>query len=154
MNVIHDEYASNSYETLINDCEVRDTDDNVVVTCSNGSVISDADVESVLDLDDSLMSKENDVSILNDTEVQSNSGVDYSMNDNANSVSISNVKGIRKLYPSNMIVSHLNVNSLSRKFDEVSNMIVCSGFEVVALSETKLDSSFQTSLYEIENYVM
>ena len=53
-----------------------------------------------------------------------------------------------------MIVSHLNVNSLSRKFDEVSTMIVCSGFEVVALSETKLDSSFQTSLYEIEKYVM
>ena len=40
------------------------------------------------------------------------------------------------------------------KFQEISNLLHESSFDALLLSETKLDSSFQNSLYEIDDYVM
>ena len=53
-----------------------------------------------------------------------------------------------------MIISHINVNSLKSKFNEVQELVVRSKFEVLVLSETKLDESYQDALYEIDNYNM
>ena len=61
---------------------------------------------------------------------------------------------LRCTYRKNLILSHLNVNSLSLKRTEVSDLLVRSKFEVLVLSETKLDNSHNSALFEIENYCM
>lgn len=61
---------------------------------------------------------------------------------------------LRNMYRNNMIIGHLNVNSLNSKFSEMSDLIVRSNFEVMVISETKLDESFSDALFEIENYSM
>jgi hypothetical protein len=110
--------------------------------------------------------EEPDVSILSDDRVAEdvnivemrNENVDrteieINVNDQRNSVE-NEIENIRCKYRNNMIVSHLNVNSLNLKFNEVHDLIVRSKFEVIVLSETKLDESYQNALYEIESYNM
>ena len=64
------------------------------------------------------------------------------------------IKAIRNEYPSNVIVTHLNVNSLHTKIDEIRDLLVASKFDMMVLSETKLDNSFQDALLDIRNYSM
>ena len=65
-----------------------------------------------------------------------------------------NVKVYRQMYPRNLIVSHLNVNSLRLKINKISVLLFNSRFKVLVLSETKLDSSHSNSLYKMNGYTM
>jgi hypothetical protein len=65
---------------------------------------------------------------------------------------LENINFLKNKYPKNTIISHLNVNSLQQKFNEVKDLLKHSNFDVMVLSETKLDSSRRNALYEIENY--
>ena len=51
-----------------------------------------------------------------------------------------------------MVVASLNINSLLRHHDELSNFLFEKGFHVLALNETKLDSKISKDLLKIENY--
>ena len=53
-----------------------------------------------------------------------------------------------------MILGHLNVNSFAMKSQEIANLIHECQLDALMLSETKLDSSFQDSVFELNNYVM
>ena len=64
------------------------------------------------------------------------------------------IKSIRNEYPNNVIVAHLNVNSLQMKFNEIHDLLASSKFDMMVLSETKLDGSFQDSLFDVKNYSM
>ena len=76
-------------------------------------------------------------------------------NEPENHVEIQNeIRKVRCTYMNNMIISHLNVNSINQKFNEVKDLIVRSKFEVIILSETKIDDSYRDALFEIENYNM
>ena len=59
---------------------------------------------------------------------------------------------IRKCNMNNVIISHLNVNSLSSKFCEIKELLNVCRFEVLVLSETKLDASFKQATLDIEGY--
>ena len=94
-----------------------------------------------------------------DTDVPFNNDICNLFNTNAEACvnshdCIREIEKLRNRYRENMFISHLNVNSLYLKFSEVSDLIVRSKFEVVVLSETKLDESYRSALFEIDNYCM
>ena len=64
------------------------------------------------------------------------------------------IEKVRCTFRNNMIIGHLNVNSLNLKFKEVKDLIVRCKFEVMVLTETKLDDSYRDALFEIDNYDM
>ena len=51
-----------------------------------------------------------------------------------------------------MVVASLNINSLLRHHDELSNFLFEKGIHILALNETKLDSKICKDLLKIENY--
>ena len=51
-----------------------------------------------------------------------------------------------------MVVASLNINSLLRHHDELSNFLFEKGIHVLALNETKLYSKISKDLLKIENY--
>lgn len=88
-----------------------------------------------------------------DPEYVNVDGTNESDSNNGDSLA-SNEINLRDKYKDNVIISHLNVNSLYVKFQEVSDLIIRSKFEVTVISETKLDNSCQDALFQIENYTM
>ena len=62
------------------------------------------------------------------------------------------VQDIRDRYSKNVIISHLNVNSVGSKFDEIQELQRKCKLDVLVLSETKLDNSFKQQILEIEGY--
>ena len=50
-----------------------------------------------------------------------------------------------------IIVTHLNINSIRNKFEEFKDLVInCADIAVV--SETKINSSFTTSQFEMEGF--
>lgn len=63
-----------------------------------------------------------------------------------------NVHSLRKNYLNNIIIGHLNINSLSTKICEIKELQSVCKFDVLVLSETKLDGSFKQEPLNIEGY--
>ena len=150
--------------TIEND-NVNDDHDNVSMGNLNRNY-EDHDSSMNSSLAGDMITNESDVSIIENVEISitenvENDDINHDVNnmqnyDETNLIN-DNVNGTRNLrnsYPENMIIGHLNVNSLGMKFMEVSDLVVNGRFEVLVLSETKLDNSNRDSLYEIENYSM
>jgi len=51
----------------------------------------------------------------------------------------------------NLVFAHLNVNSLKKKHAEI-HLLVSGNIDVMFLSETKLDNTYTSSMFAIENY--
>ena len=51
-----------------------------------------------------------------------------------------------------LIFAHLNVNSLRNKFLEISTILANGYCDIFALSETKLDDSFSSSIFQVSNF--
>ena len=51
------------------------------------------------------------------------------------------LKNVRVSYPNNIIIGHLNINSIRNKFEMLS-MSVAQCVAILMFSETKLDSTF------------
>ena len=64
------------------------------------------------------------------------------------------VKKFRDESIRNFIFGHLNVNWLSSKCIEVKEVLLEGKIDFLALTETKLNSSFPTSQFAVENYVI
>ena len=67
---------------------------------------------------------------------------------------ISDLKKLRYCYPKNIIIGHININSLRNKYDPIRSVLqngLCDNF---TLSETKLDESFPTAQFHIPNFVL
>ena len=58
----------------------------------------------------------------------------------------SEVVTLRHMYPENMIIGHLNVNSLGMKYQEIAELLKESSLDALMMSETKLDKQ-QKILY-------
>ena len=56
------------------------------------------------------------------------------------------LKNINKL-----VISHLNINSLSNKFDQLK-LIIKNKVDILVITETKLDSSFPDSQFIIDGF--
>ena len=58
---------------------------------------------------------------------------------------------IRKKYVKNVVIGHLNINSLANKFDALT-LIIKDRLDILVLVETKLDDSFTDRKFIIEGY--
>ena len=54
------------------------------------------------------------------------------------------LKNLRVSYPNNIIIGHLNINSIRNKFEMLS-LSVAQYVDILMLSETKLDSTFPST---------
>ena len=66
---------------------------------------------------------------------------------------ITNIKKIRSENIGNVIIGTLNINSLSSKFDDLK--VLTSGiFDILIITETKLDETYPISQFHINGYSM
>ena len=49
-------------------------------------------------------------------------------------------------------IAHLNVNSVLKHIDEIKSLLICNNIHILALNETKIDSSIFDSEVNIDNY--
>ena len=61
------------------------------------------------------------------------------------------LKGLRLSNPKNVILSYLNVNSITNKFENLQE-IIKQNADVLAVAETKIDASFQSTQIFLEGY--
>ena len=61
------------------------------------------------------------------------------------------LKNLRVSYPNNIIIGHLNINSIRNKFEMLS-LSVTQYVEILMLSETKLDSTFLSTQFLINGF--
>ena len=50
-----------------------------------------------------------------------------------------------------LVISHLNINSLSNKFDQLK-LIIKNKVDILVITETKLDSSFPDPQFKIDGF--
>ena len=55
--------------------------------------------------------------------------------------------------PKNLIMGHININSLRNKFESIKP-IISPNFDIFLVSETKLDESFPNNQFSISGYRM
>ena len=55
--------------------------------------------------------------------------------------------------PKNLIMGHININSLRNKFESIKP-IISPNFDIFLVSETKLDESFQNNQFSTSGYRM
>ena len=63
----------------------------------------------------------------------------------------SNIENIRSKNPNRSIIVKANINSLRYKFNSLVE-ILHSNFDILLISETKIDSSLPTAQFNIEGY--
>ena len=71
---------------------------------------------------------------------------------NGNDDLFKEIKDIRHEFSKHLIVSHLNINSLRSKVAEIKELQRECQFDVLVLSETKLDESIKQEILDIEGY--
>ena len=60
----------------------------------------------------------------------------------------------RKKYAKQFIFAHINVNGFRSKFIELKDILLNGTFDLLAVSETKLDSSFPPSQFHVPNFTL
>ena len=58
------------------------------------------------------------------------------------------LRKLRVSYPNNVIIGHLNINSIRNKF-EMLQFLLADYIDILMISESKLDSTFPSSLFQI-----
>lgn len=53
-----------------------------------------------------------------------------------------------------LLLCHININSIHNKFEELKNIITKSRVQIMAVSETKIDGSYQDSQFLIPGYYL
>ena len=61
------------------------------------------------------------------------------------------LKSLRLKNPNKIIIAHLNINSISEKFDQLL-FIIRDNIDILVVGETKLDLSFPSSQFHIDGY--
>ena len=132
--IVDDEYNGTNVELENSNCSDTSNEDEMT-----------ADVQSVFD------DRTGDLDDLN-----AHSGAKGALSNEANTDDpnspFENLRNLRKCHMNNVIISHLNVNSLSSKYCEVKELLNVCRFDVLVLSETKLDDSFKQATLDIEGY--
>jgi hypothetical protein len=59
---------------------------------------------------------------------------------------------INSYYKNNLMIAHLNINSICGKVDEVIDLLNTCKFDVLAISESKIDNSVSNSLLQHSKY--
>ena len=61
------------------------------------------------------------------------------------------LKNLRVKYSNKIIIGHLNINSIRKKFELLSSLIG-GKIDILLISETKLDATFATNQFSIQGY--
>ena len=64
---------------------------------------------------------------------------------------ITDLRTFRIKYPSNVIIDHLNINSIRKKF-ELLSFLICGKVGILLIIETKIDGTFPTSQFLMSGY--
>ena len=67
---------------------------------------------------------------------------------------ISDLKNLRYCNPENVMIGHININSLRNKYDPIRSILHNGLCDIFTVSETKLDGSFPTAQFHITNFVL
>ena len=62
------------------------------------------------------------------------------------------LNSVRMSCPKNIMISHININSVRNKFHELSDLFIRSLVDILFISETKLDQSFRQAPFEVTGY--
>ena len=71
---------------------------------------------------------------------------------NINKHTFKDLRDVRRSYPKNFMAAHLNINSLPYKFDEIKEVLTDNIVDLLIISETKLDESFNENLFSVDGY--
>ena len=72
--------------------------------------------------------------------------LDNTFNKNVDpNIVLSHLKSLKVKIPNRMIIAHLNINSITPKFDQLSSQIKTT-IDILVVGETKLDDSFPQSI--------
>ena len=71
------------------------------------------------------------------------------ISDNCNVNSV--LRRLRVNHPQQIIIGHLNINSIRNKFDSIKTMLT-RNIDILMITETKLDDSFPVSQFEIDGF--
>ena len=93
---------------------------------------------------------QNDNKDENILDISNHSQASYDNCNDGNNI-IHDLKTMRCNNAKNIIVGHLNVNSLRNKFLSIKELLA-SNIDIFLLSETKLDASFPINQFRIEGY--
>ena len=89
--------------------------------------------------------------VLNNTPNEGVSQVRNNLNENTADSLSSEVKNYKLENPKNIVISHLNFNSLRNKFISIEELIK-SKLDIFLVSETKIDHSFPNQQFSIDGY--
>ena len=82
----------------------------------------------------------NDSYNINSNDFTSNSTTDISVtDDNESCGAFKSIRDYRKKYHNNVILSFININSLTRAFSELSTLLSDNLVDVLSVAESKLD---------------
>ena len=63
---------------------------------------------------------------------------------------VTDIKHIRNNSRKECIIASLNINSLPNKFEEIKEWLGSNLFDILAIQETKIDSTFPNSQFNVE----
>lgn len=64
----------------------------------------------------------------------------------------SSLTSIRVNYKRELLMCHLNINSLQNKFEEAADIIKKARVQMIVISKTKIDSPYPDSQFDIPGY--
>ena len=87
-------------------------------------------------------------------EQENDTNIELSINiDETNQQSVfEELKDVKKKHPRKFIVAHLNINSMKFKFVEIEELLNEKTVDLLFISETKINSSFRNSIFEVSGY--
>ena len=83
----------------------------------------------------------------------SDSGKELAQSHAANDGTVNVLHQLRLKYAKNLIIGHLNTNSIRNKFLDFKELVL-SDTDICLISETKLDDSFPDQQFDVNGYKM
>jgi hypothetical protein len=71
---------------------------------------------------------------------------------NVNKHTFKDLRDIRRSYSKNFMAAHLNINSLRYTFDEIKEILTDNIVDLLIISDTKLDETFNDNLFSVDGY--
>ena len=88
---------------------------------------------------------------IEDVEAKSNAP-SVTSGGNVNKHTFKDLRDVQRSYPKQFMAAHLNINSLRYKFDEIKEVLNDNIVDLLIISETKLDKSFNDNLFSVDGY--
>ena len=111
--------------------------------------------DSFFSCEKSIASESSFISLDNSRSIQTHDSIDSPQNESTSEEPCDIFKDLRELRKGNSkkpIMCHLNINSLRYKFNDLKPILTDKLCDILIISETKLDDSFNDNLFVINGY--